>query len=747
MLSFIISNRNENRAIIAVLPLIFAFLSITSLTSASPAPPDPLKVVSIKTPPKIDGFIDAEEWKAAVKAELNYQVYPNTEDTPASERTEAYLMYDREHLYIAFHAFDSNPAAIRAPVSKRDSIDADDYVTLFLDTYDDKQRAYYFSINAQGVQQDGIYTEAAGSDVKWDGIFESKGKTTNDGYVVEIAIPFKSLRFKAGKEAHWGLHFRRWIARKSERTSWQRLSRNNDSLLSQAGTITGLEDVFTGSSIDIIPTIAVSNTGTREINPIDPLTGKLHGVNKLDPGLTVIYSISPNATLSATINPDFSQVEADVPQVSVNQRFPLFFPEKRPFFLEGSEFFNATSTQGFRFLDTRQIVDPDWGIKFTGKFGRNTLSYLAASDNSAGLRLAPIDPSFAKNALFNVFRYQRDILKDSAIGVFMTDRRFAGGSNTVVAAESRLKIQKVNTVGAQFVWTKTKTLNGQTLNAYAHNLRLVHFSRNWHIYLRNEYVQPNYRSEPGFISRTNYHEYNADIGYEWRPKEKSGLSKVLVYVWPYLVIGRSRTITNNRPELNYTNLSVEALFKRGIEVNYYRSSNHEGFAGGVFDFTNHFASWSVNTFKRISFSGNFIFGEGINYDPANAVVGKRFSTRQTVTLRPTSRLNSEFLYLKSQLSNKTTGALFFTQDILRNRTIYQFNQCNAFRSIVEYDTSARRLGLSFLYSYTPRPNTSVYVGYSDLLYSNFDPLFRTPATGLVRQSRSVFAKFSYNLRF
>jgi hypothetical protein len=265
--------------------------------------------------------------------------------------------------------------------------------------------------------------------------------------------------------------------------------------------------------------------------------------------------------------------------------------------------------------------------------------------------------------------------------------------------------------------------------------------------VHSDYVKPDLRSDAGFISRTNYYENYADIGYEWRPKEGSKLSKALVYVWPYLIINRSKTLTDNRPDLNYTNASVEAVFKRGIQINFYRTSNHEGFAGRVFDFSNYYASWSVNTFKKISFSGNFIFGEGINYDPANAVVGNRFSTRQALTLRPTSRLNTEFLYLKSQLSNISTRRLFFTQDILRNRTIYQFNQDNALRSIIEYDTSARRLGLSFLYSYTPRPNTAVYIGYSDLLYSNYDPLFRTPATGLVRQSRSVFAKFSYNLRF
>lgn len=720
-------------------------------TTAGPPTGDPsvlgnLKIDKTTAPPQIDGVMGDGEWKGATKTELTFQVYPGADDNPASEHTEAFILYDREHLYVAFHAFDSNPSAIRAAMSKRDSIDADDYVTIFLDTYDDKQRAYYLSVSAQGIQQDGIYTESAGSDPKWDGIFESKATRTSDGYIVEIAVPFKTIRFQAGKDARWGLLLRRWIPRKQERVSWTRVSRDQSSLLAQAGTLTGLDDVFSGRTMDIIPTLTGSYTATREVDPTSPTGAHLHGVNKLDPGLTIIYSVAPNATISATINPDFSQVEADVPQISVNQRFPLSFPEKRPFFLEGSEFFNTTASGGFRLLDTRQIVDPDWGVKFSGKFGRNTLSYLAASDRSAGLRAATTDPAFGKKALFNMFRYQRDVMKDSALGIFITDRRFAGSSNTLVAGEGNIRPDNANTIGLQFIWTKTKTLTGQNLQGYAHNIRLTHYSRHWHIYLHDEYVQPNYRSQAGFIRRTNYHESAADVGYEWRPKEKSSLSKWLVYVWPYFIVNRSYTL-DHQPEVNYKDPAVEFVFKRGVQVNWYHTFHHDGFAGKTFDYNFGYLSWSVDSFKRVSFSGSITRGDGINFDPANAVLGNSFTTRQTITLRPTSRVNSEFLYLKSELRNQTTGARFFNQDIIRNRTIYQLTQSQAIRSIVEYETSQRQLGLSFLYSYTPRPNTAVYVGYNDLLFNGLDPLNRTRVPGVFRQQRTLFAKMSYNVRF
>ncbi|HEV8429445.1 MAG TPA: hypothetical protein VGQ41_16205 [Pyrinomonadaceae bacterium] len=238
-------------------------------------------------------------------------------------------------------------------------------------------------------------------------------------------------------------------------------------------------------------------------------------------------------------------------------------------------------------------------------------------------------------------------------------------------------------------------------------MRLTHFSRYWHIYLHDEYVQPDYRSQAGFIRRTNYHASTVDVGYEWRPREKSNLSKFLVYVWAYFILNRSFTL-DGKPEINYADPSVEFVFKRGVQVNSYTSFHHDGFADKEFHYKLHYVSWSVGSFKRFSFSGRVSWGEGINLDPANPDVGNALSTQQTLTLRPTNRLNSEFLYLKSQLRHQVSNARFFNQDIIRNRTIYQLSRSQALRSLVEYDTAQRQTGLSFLYSYTPSPNTALY---------------------------------------
>lgn len=702
-----------------------------------------IKLAVAKVAPRIDGVLSPGEWGDETKAELGFQVYPDQDDTPASEKTRAFVAHDGENLYVAFYAFDSEPAGIRAPVSKRDNINADDYVTVFFDTYDDKQRAYYFSVSAAGVQQDGIFTDSGGADDKWDGIFEAKASKMPDGYAVEMKIPFKTLRFRAGKDDRWGLHFRRWIARKSERTSWMRLSLNKPSLLAQAGSLGGFTDVFSGSTIDVIPTVTASNTATREVDPLNPLQGRLNGVNKIDPGVTVIYSITPNMTLSATVNPDFSQIEADVPQISVNQRFPLFFPERRPFFLEGNEVFRSSYSAAPLLIDTRQIVDPDWGVKLTGKTGKNTIGFLAASDNSAGLRLAPTDPNFGKNAQFTIARYSRDLSDQASVGFIATDRRFAGSSNTVGALDGRFRFGKGRQLFAfQTAYSRTKEPDGTERSGGLSYFAYTYNDRKWSVGTTQSGAGRNFRAQSGFIRRTGYLRSYGFAYRAFRPKEKSWW----VSVRPF-VVGLAFRDRNGKLDESFFDPGVSLDFEKGISVYTYFSTRRDNFLGRGYTTRAYLANLDVEGFKLFSLSNDLEIGTGVNFDPTRPEIGKLFNNEFNLTLRPLAKLNSQFLWLKSSLKSRTNGNSLFKQDILRNRTIYQFNQDNAVRSIIDYDTLERRIGLSFLYSYTPRPNTAVYVGFGDALYNGVDPLTLQRRGGLVRQSRSLFAKVSYNFRF
>src|SRR5438105_5032135 len=344
----------------------------------------PVKLPTFAKPPVIDGKLDDEVWKQAAVLKDFYQVQPGDNIAP-SKPTEAMIGYDSKTLYLAFHCYDE-PDEVRATVAKRDEVFGDDNIRLFLDTFNDQRRAYVLGWNALGIQQDGIMTEGSGTDFSVDIVMESKGMITSDGWSVEVAIPFKSLRYEAGKDKLWGIHiWRNFFRFNDEIDSWMPNSRDIASLLSQEGHLTGLEGISTERTLEVIPSLTVSETGKRIAALPAGATGLDPGrfVNehlKFDPGVSVKFGLTPTVTLDFSLNPDFAQVEADQTVVTANQRFPIFFEEKRPFFLEGIDIFRTP----IQAVHTRAIVDPDLAVKLSGKRGKNTFGLLLASDNAPG---------------------------------------------------------------------------------------------------------------------------------------------------------------------------------------------------------------------------------------------------------------------------------------------------------------------------------------------------------------------------
>ncbi|HEX7957483.1 MAG TPA: DUF5916 domain-containing protein, partial [Pyrinomonadaceae bacterium] len=362
-----------------------------------PLPPEkaaPVNIPRFEKPPVIDGKLDEEVWKAGAVFKDFYQFNPGDNVAP-SQPTEVYIGYDSKTLYLAFRCYD-DPTKVRATIPKRDNIFGEDNVRVFLDTFNDQRRAYVLGFNPLGIQADGIHTEEQGLDLSVDIVMESKGALTADGYVVEVAVPFKSLRYQAGKGKQWGIHVWRNIDRNNdELDSWMPMARDASGTLNQAGHITGLEGISTERTLELIPSITFSENGVsvpvylsgqRALMraqglavPSDP--GRF--VNRpvgFDPGLTAKFGINPNTTLDLAINPDFAQVEADATVNTANQRFPIFFEEKRPIFHEGIEIFRTQIAA----LHTRTIVDPDVAAKLTGKRGRTTYGFIYASDNAPG---------------------------------------------------------------------------------------------------------------------------------------------------------------------------------------------------------------------------------------------------------------------------------------------------------------------------------------------------------------------------
>ncbi len=401
----------------------------------------------------VDGRLDEEAWRSAAVFKDFYQTSPGDNIAP-SRPTEVYMFYDEKHLYIGFKCWDE-PDKIRSTVARRDGVFGEDNVRVWLDTFDDQRRAYILGFNPLGIQQDGIFTEGRGADFSVDIVMESKGVIEDWGWSVEVKIPFKSLRYSAGKGKNWGFNVARNIDRfNDEFTQWLPDDRNISGSLIKHGKITGLDSIKYERTLEIVPSVTVSETGRRvrtipryqlQNGMVDP--GRF--VNepvKADLGMTLKYSFSPNITLDAAINPDFAEIEADAPVVTANQRFPIFFQEKRPFFLEGQDIFSTPLSV----FHSRTIIDPDVAAKLTGKIGKTSFGFLAASDKAPGNydqddRNDPsvrprIDEFLDKNALFAVLRLKRDFGRENNIGFMTTYRGFPEQKNLLASVDGRFKL-------------------------------------------------------------------------------------------------------------------------------------------------------------------------------------------------------------------------------------------------------------------------------------------------------------------
>jgi hypothetical protein len=519
-----------------------------SKISVPPEKASPVKIPLTIASPTIDGRLDEEAWKTAAVFKDFYQTSPG-DNIAASRPTEAMMMYDEKHLYIAFKCWDDKDK-IRATVAKRDEVFGEDNVRVWLDTYDDQRRAYILGFNPFGIQQDGIHTEGNGSDFSVDIIMESKGVIEEWGWTVEVKIPFKSLRYTAGKGKMWGFNVWRNIDRLNDEVdSWMPDDRNVSGTLIKHGRITGLDQIKYERTLEIAPSVTIAETGSRKRtiplsiarrNGFDPIfnpTGlqdRGRFVNdpiKTELSLNLKYTVSPNVTLDAAINPDFAEIEADAPVVSANQRFPIFFEEKRPFFLEGKDIFDSPLQPFY----SRTIVDPDVAVKLTGKTGKNTFGFLAASDNAPGnysedergelnacqqsrqffperfIRCG-IEDFVDENAYFGVLRVKRDFGRENNAGFFATARTFPKNRNFTAGFDGKFKLDPKTVMTFQVLGTHSRKFfydadednsEYRTGNGigYYWSLDYTTDTHGWFIEALGR--SSDYRADAGFTRRTN----------------------------------------------------------------------------------------------------------------------------------------------------------------------------------------------------------------------------------------------------
>lgn len=767
-------------------------------------PPEKAKPVTVpkfEKAPVIDGILDEPVWQTAAVLKDFQQIDPG-DNTAPSKPTEVLLGYDTRFFYLAFRAFDE-PDKVRSTVSKRDAIFSDDYVGFYMDTFNDQRKAFEVFFNPLGIQGDGVLTEGRGEDFSVDLLLESKGIIGKDGYIVEVAIPFKSLRYEAGKGKLWGAHFFRRIQRfNRELDSWMPFSRSIDSNLSQAGHLTGLEGISSERTIELIPSLTVSESGkfvrsfTPPVGAPDP--GRI--VNEpvaLEPGLTAKFTPSSALTLDLAINPDFAQVEADQIVVTTNQRFPIFFPEKRPFFLEGIDIFSTPISA----VHTRAIVDPDIAVKLSGKRGRNTFGLIMASDNGPGNivgddRLRPSNfPFLDKNAYIGVLRLKRDIGKgENTIGMLATTYNFIQKHNDLVAIDGRFRLDKQTTFTFQLLGTTSRNffydpqLNKtpyRTGNAFGYAVDYNVSGRNFGWELYGEGFTKDYRSDVGFFGRTNtnfnsaYGRYNSDP----QPKKKIISWHVHNFSWiGYDFQGRIQNWESENyiewrlPRNSYFSLAWEPAYERILEEEFgpKRTTTRQGAFYGPDDERsvrkNHFfIAGSSQYSKKIQFNGRAVwrlnhldldFGGGRKYPrispaalllgpgaPLDPGAGNLFEFSGGITFQPTNELKTSLNLVKQRLVRKDTGFTAYDVNILTFRGTYQFTRATFARAIIDYNTLSSRVRAQLLAGWTPSPGTSFYVGYNDdLNYNESHPFTREIVPGFRRNSRTYFIKMSYLFR-
>lgn len=750
-----------------------------------PEKSNPVVVPRFETPPAIDGRLDEEVWKTAAKFTDFIQSEPG-DQVPPSRQTIAYMGYDEKNLYIAFFCFDE-PDKIRATVAKRDSVGGEDYVGVFLDTFNDQRKAYILQFNPLGIQADGIKTSGSyRSDFSVDIVMESMGMIHDNGWSVEVKVPFKSLRYEAGKGKFWGVDFWRRIDRfNREIDGWMPMARGV-SELQQLGRITGLNEIKTERTLEVTPSVTFSKSGERieDITAPPDFSRLSSGPFDTDLGVSIKYQITPTITLDAAINPDFAEVEADAPVVRANERFPIFFAEKRPFFLEGIDIFNTS----LQVVNTRNIANPDFAMKLTGKVGKNTFGILAAVDDFPPDTSNPED----RKAYAGVLRLKRDIGENSNVGLFATQYHFGSQKhNSTFGFDGKFQIDPRRTFNFEVVTSYSKRffydpdINERIYRAGTGiAYRVVHdyTGRNRGLSLSVSGRSSDYRADLGFTRQTDTH--GTDIGFRigTEPNPANYLIGIVSRGGGKYSVDEKGRLQIARMSLN-TKFNFQKQFEVDINIGTAYEKLYEdefgprrnpnqtgaffgepersafkvfgdfgieksfgklfGFDGKIGFTKNSFELdfGASERFKRVSPAA--LLGED-RLDPGK---GSNLRYELDFRLQPSDPFRINFKYQRSRLWRNDNGLVAFDSNIFSLKSTYQFTRFIFARTRFDYETIDGTLNSQHLFGWNPSPGTAFYIGYNDnSSYRAFNQFNGRFDEGFRRDGKSFFIRMSYLFR-
>jgi len=709
---------------------------------------------------RVDGFIQREPRDGA----------------QPSQRTEVYLGYDHKNLYIVFLCFDSQHQ-VRSHLTRREDIFDDDTVEVMIDTFHDQRRAYVFQANPLGVQWDGTWKEnTTGStsiendsgnfDSSFDTVWNSRGRVTPQGFIISIAIPFKSLRFSSDPQQTWGIILNRTIPRTNENLFWPPMTKRLQGRLNQAADLTGLEGISPSRNMQFIPYGIMRSY--RDLDSRDPNNLRFDQKDvQGQMGLDSKFILKDSLVLDLTANPDFSQVESDEPQVTINQRFEVFFPEKRPFFLENADYFQTPLDLVF----TRRIVDPDAGARLTGRVGKNSMGMFVADDRSPGLIVPNFDTNYGNRAYFAIGRFSRDILHQSSVGAIYTDREFNGAFNRVGGFDSRLKFSKSLLATMQAVESATRNPDGTYQSGPAYSAELQRSGLRFNSDVQYQDIAAGFVSEPGFIPRIDIRDFKENLSFRFYPKNNILLSWgpgfAFERIWDHNGVFLDGLV-QPRILMTFPGNSL-VVFQPSLYPEQLRPSDFSTLPKVTsFDQRLNILSWTSSYFSQFLFNGTFSWGTGVNYlPPADKPPVLDNNTQATfeVILHPLGNLKIDNLYLWNRLVDRPTGMAVLNNHILRSTINYQLTRALSLRFIPQYTSAlvnpaltslktTKQFNADFLITYLVHPSTAIYVGYNSDLQNLVNPLGLDPNGQLLRtrgkylnDGRTLFVKISYLFRF
>ncbi len=701
----------------------------------------------------VDGRLEEPAWADALSIPLPYEYLPGDNVAPPVA-TECLVTYDDRALYVAFRAADPEPAAIRAHLMDRDQVGTfvqDDHVVLMIDPFNDERRAFQFRVNPLGVQMDAVYSEVDSlEDFSFDMIWESAAQIHDGGWDVEMAIPLNQLRFpRTSGEQVWGFDIGRSYPRNQRhRIAAHRRDREVSCGLCQVLKVSGFEGIEPGRNLEIVPTATFTRNDAIDTFPDGELRS---GDPDTEPGVTARWGVTPNVSLLATVNPDFSQVEADVAQLAVNQRFALFFPEKRPFFLEGIDFFSTPIDAVF----TRTVADPEWGLKVTGKEGRDAFGVFVARDEVTGL-LFPSNEGSSQTLLdlendIGVVRYRRDVGANSTVGLLYTAREGDGYSNRVGGFDGFFRLGDNDTVDFQWLRSETDYPDavaadfGQPSDSFegdAWQISYDHIDRDWLWFVDAGAYDAGFRADGGFVRRVDIREADGVLIRRWWGGEEAWWTRADVGAFVRRVEDDSGQLTDERYDL-FANFAgpLQSFGEISLE------RNKERFGGVLYeDLDRAQVFYQIFPSGAVKVSAFVDVGDTIDF--ANNRRAEQLFAAPSIETKIGRHWNLKLDHTYQQLD--VEGGRLFEANLTQLRAIYNINIRSFVRAIFQFRTIERNPALfdfpveperetlftQLLFSYKINPQTVLFAGYTDnrLGLQGID---------LTETNRTLFVKLGY----